>query len=178
VDHRIAPEPEELLRHLEHELGAFRKGFRPEFGDRPGFTVVAFGETSFASFGLSRHIFEGVSGPITQELVMAVSNREFAVNALTSVGEALLEDHRAIAHGERHRLPEWNEASQIQGVMAVPDPLVSSFDAATPRVDFMRLLAISDSEAAYARERGWEALVAEVSTNRIDPTDLFRDSAV
>ena len=42
----------------------------------------------------------------------------------------------------------------------------------------MRLLPISDSEAAYARERGWEALVAEVSTNRFDPTDLFRDSAV
>jgi hypothetical protein len=177
------PNAEELLRHLEAALGALdlsrtvgEELLREE--DAAEFGVVALGDAYFATFGISRHRLDDEGEPVAQELTVNVSDSDFAVNLLSTLGRHVLGHHRALAAGERHRTPGWNEASSIQGVMAVPDPLVAPFEHAMPPVRFMRLVPITDSEAAYAGEHGWEALAEEFALHAADIADLFRKRIV
>src|SRR6266550_8271993 len=155
-----------LLKHLEAALGSLdeSRSVSESFlmaEDGAEFGVVAFGSrrpTTFATFGISRHLLSKASDAVSQELLVVVEDREFAVNLLSTVGRHVLDNHHALDAGERHRLPGWNEASAIAGVIAVPDPVVAHFGAGPPKIDFLRLLPITDAEAAYANERGWHEL--------------------
>jgi hypothetical protein len=171
-----------LLEHLEAALGPLdeSRSVSESFlvaEDGAEFGVVAFGSrrpTIFASFGISRHLLGDTSDFVSQELLVAVEDRDFAVNLLSTVGRHVLDNHHALRVGERHRLAGWNEASAIAGVMAVPDPVVAHFDAVHAQIHFLRLLPITDAEAAYANERGWHELAGTLAESGVDLSDLFR----
>lgn len=175
-----------LLKHLEAALGPLdeSRSVTESFlmaEDGAEFGVVAFGSrqpTTFATFGISRHLLSEASDAFSQELLVVVEDREFAVNLLSTVGRHVLHNHHALGAGERHRLPGWNEASAIAGVIAVPDPVVAHFDAWPPKIDFLRLLPITDAEAAYANKRGWQELADKLAEPGVDLSDLFRGSVV
>jgi hypothetical protein len=67
-------------------------------------------------------------------------------------------------------------ATSIGGFLVVPDPLVPLFTAADPAVEFARLLPITDEEAAFSGEHGWQALAALLV--QADVGDAFRASVV
>jgi hypothetical protein len=175
-----------LLGHFEAALGPLdeSRSVSESFlvaEDGARFGVVAFGSrrrTTFASFGISRHLLGDTSEAVSQELFVAVEDRDFAVNLLSTVGRHVLDNHHALHPGERHRLPGWNEASAIAGVMAVPDPVVARFDAVPTGIDFLRLLPITETEAAYAKERGWQELADKLTQAGVDLSDLFRTPVV
>ena len=162
---------ERLLAHLEAALGPFdekRSVSETALREREGvaFGIVALGDACLATFGISRH------APIAQELVVDSSDEVFSVTVLIMMGRHVLEQHRALAAGERHRLPGYGDGSLVEGVLAVPDPDVDSLD----ELGFVRLVPITAAEAAYAGEHGWEALLERLEGRNV--ADLCRESAV
>jgi hypothetical protein len=180
------PSAEELLEHLEASLGPLTESesvAQAELKARglPPISLLSFGRSTrqpvrWATFGLSRHLLDAKGRTITQELVIHVADREFAIGALTAIADHALGKHLALLPGERHRLHGWSERSPISGVLVVPDPELPPFADADPRVEFARLLPITDSEAAFARVHGWQVLTARLAAAGVDVSDLHRPS--
>ena len=186
-DHRMVPAAEQLLLHLERHLGQLdepRSVSEDALREADGaFAVLCFESatgTSYATFGLSRHLLAPGHDErsVAQEFVVSVDDRGYAIDVLRTLGAHVLEDHQAFSPGERHELPGWRSDSQIQGVMAVPDETLSPFQKADVSVEFVRLLPITAAEAAYARRNGWEELTARLTAPNVDMSDLFRASVV
>jgi hypothetical protein len=176
--------PAELLEHLEESLGPLNESKSVaesalEARGLAAISVLAFGRdptepSAHVTFGLSRHFLEGDGGTVVQELVIPVADRDFALGALTAIGGHVLKTHRALMPGERHRLHGWSGISRVGGVIVVPDPALRPFAAADPPVDFVRLLPITDSEAAFATQYGWQALAARLTAAGVNIRDLLR----
>jgi hypothetical protein len=180
------PSAEELLGHLEAGLGPLTESqsvAQAELtaGGLPPISILCFGRSTgqpvtWATFGLSRHLLDTQGRTITQELVIQVTDREFAIGALTAIADHVIGKHRAVLPGERHRLHGWSERSPISGVLVVPDPEIPPFAGADPRVEFARLLPITNSEAVFARVHGWQAVTARLAAAGGDVSDLHRPS--
>jgi hypothetical protein len=178
------PDADRLLQHVEACLGPLDESrcvSEPALREAgAAFAVLAFASDAgptYTTFGLSRHLLRGSGGgPVSQELVLGVDDDRFAVDVLRVVGSHVLARHRAVAAGERHELPGWNSQSEIEGVMAVPETTVGPCADATARVEFVRLLPITATEAARAGERGWEDLAEHLGRPDATARDLFRRS--
>ena len=163
------PDADALLEHLESLLGRFDEH---ESETEETFAVLAFGEDgarSFATFGLSRHVLERNTA---LELVLATTEWSFAHGVLRALGDHVLDTHRPLTHGERHRIPGWSPGSSIEGVIAVDDDDLVPFGD----VRFARLLPITGAEATFAREHGTAALLERLAD--VEWTNVFRQSAV
>jgi hypothetical protein len=145
------------------------------------FAVLCFASTaemSWATFGISRHALASPDGASTcQELLLLTAERNYAIDVLRTLGSHVLSDHSALQPGERHELPGWRDDSPIQGVIALPNA-ISAFAEPPNRVEFMRLIPISASEAKFAREAGWQALKSRLIAAEVDLADLYRSPTV
>ncbi len=175
-----------LLLHLEACLGpldvsggASERGLREVEAPFAVVCLVSPSGRCYATLGLSRHLLIDADEVETaQELVLDVDDRSYAIDVLRVLGKHVLERHRSLREGERHRLGEWRDDSVISGVMAVRDERLPPFDEAAPPVRFIRLLPITDGEARYARQHGSERVAAVIARSGIDLRDLFRPSTV
>jgi hypothetical protein len=183
----MVPAAEQLLLHLERHLGPLdepRSVSEDALREAGGaFAILCFESakiTSYATFGLSRHLLAPGrdARSVAQEFVVSVDDRGYAIDVLRTLGPHVLEEHQAFSPGERHELPGWRSDSQIQGVLAVPDETLPPFQKADVSVEFVRLLSITAAEAAHARRNGWEELTARISDPDVDVNDLFRTSVV
>jgi hypothetical protein len=123
-----------LLKHLEAVLGPLDESRSVSESllmaeDGAEFGVVAFGSrraTTFATFGISRHLLSKGSDDVSQELLVAVEDREFAVNLLSTVGRHVLDNHHALDTGEAlliaMAIPQSATALRLRGGGRNPQP--------------------------------------------------------
>jgi Suppressor of fused protein (SUFU) len=71
-------------------------------------------------------------------------------------------------------MPGWNQASPIEGVLAVSEPHLPLLFAAEPPVEFLRLLPITAKEARFASEHGPERLAEALRASGVPLDDTFR----
>lgn len=178
-----------LLDHLESSFGRLEDEssapeslMREEFGVE--FSILCFAGAAgiaFVTFGVSRHLLrapEAHDSSVSQELVLVTTDVDYAFNALATVGDHVLEQHVPIRVGERHHLEYPTSDRTISGVMGVPDPVAQPFDAASPAIEFVRLVPLTDSEAAYVSDHGWRRLAEAWAAAGVDLSDLRRPAVV
>lgn len=177
-----------VIRHVEGFLGSISAGFKvsdsllvAEFEDAPELKV-----NSYVTFGLSNHVLSLPNGrEVRQELVGAVGT-EFGNGALASflgtLAESLLISHRALLRGQLLG-PGESIAGTIMrhGYVAVPTFLPDEFgqiEGTNPDTVFAWVIPVTDREAGYIREHGWDTFSDLMESIEFDVYDLSRSSIV
>jgi Suppressor of fused protein (SUFU) len=182
-----------LVQHLEAFLGPIAAGWAEDgSGQKLPFQIVRFdpreGEShvTFATLGLSRHILGSPSRETRQELVIAVQKEWVAteiVGLLVSLGELVVERHRALLRGEvlppRGRIVP---GSTLEGIYVSPPVFAPDdftvFDGSKPPTIIAWMVPISRPEADAIDAHGWSWFEGRLAALQPDLFDLGRPSIV
>lgn len=179
-----------LLRHLEQYLGLLDCGWSEVDGQKLPFPIWKFnhgpadGTVTFATAGLSDHPLPNSdhSGFLRHELV--VFGREddrlgLLPAILVQVGEGILRSGFALRRGEV--IGPWGPIIPRSELSAfyvtfhayMPDSFDLIHDDQGEHRILLWLIPITDREAAFCRERGWQEFEEQVA--RVDPDFLDWD---
>lgn len=177
-----------LIAHMESFLGPIARGWTVDStGASVPFQVVQYagdatnGSDSFSTIGLSQFPLRSrTSGKrVRHELLMMVRHQIPAsspVGILQQVGTELIASHSALLRGDvvGPRGPLF-EGSQMEALYStIPVYLPDDFAACGDTV-IAWLVPLSDSEAAFVTDHGWEVFESRLAIDDPDLTDVRRE---
>lgn len=174
-----------LIAHLERHLGRLERGWGESADGRQlPVQVVQFANPtggvplSYATLGLSEHVLRMPSGEVRHEL-LCCGPSDGSLNPaplMVTVAEDLIASGRSLVKGQvlgpSGPLLEGTELEALYCAAPVyfPDEFAVMRDVRPPVV-IVWLVPISRSEAAFVRDRGWDAfedLLLERDPNLLD----------
>ena len=168
-----------VLAHFERHLGQTAGGWSQDAsGVRLPFDVLRFdnaphgGCTSYVTVGLSEHLLDG---RFRLELIMGLqASVDPPLPVLVRVGEEIISRHAALLRGDVVKVGgggvEWLYATVP---VYYPDAL-----AQVDGVAVVWLVPVSDSEAQFVKQHGWDPFEDRLAEADPDLTDLRRSPVV
>jgi Suppressor of fused protein (SUFU) len=188
------PQAQDLIAHLEQFLGPIQRGYSSSTGDKLPFQIIkcsgGLDDTCvYSTLGLSHHRFqcadEGSS--IRHEILIAVPSQSGDRNIpalLLQLGEIALHRHHAFLRGEviggSHRIFRDKPFTAFYASMPdfAPDEFAVYEGEGDWAVALVWMVPLYESEARYAREKGWGKLEDFFVEQETDLVDLDRERVI
>lgn len=181
-----------LPEHYEQHLGRIVKGWSDE-KRMHGIQVVCFenqpeaGVVTYATLGLGRHVVELPGSKYIRQELLISANESFSPDALAglvlSLAEHVLQRSGALLRGEVIGPGAPVIAGSTLSAIYVTNPspfddALTEFVSELPTTVFAYLIPITQSEAAFIHEKGWQWFEDQLEQQNPDIWDLARTEAI
>lgn len=182
-----------LVAHFEAVLGPVRSGWMSApTGELMPFQVVRYsrgadvGSLAYSSLGFSRHQLRAPDGSLVRQelLVLATPGLpvEYVLGVMTQAAQEALRDGRALRRGEvlGPVVPPVPGSAMAALYVALPVYFPDEFttwrtdDGAGEPVDVLWLVPVTDAEAGFVRQHGWESFEELLEAQDPDLVDVYR----
>lgn len=183
-----------IVAHFEALLGPVRSGWMSTpTGERMPFQVVRYsrgadvGSLAYSSLGFSRHRLDRDGTPVRQELLVLTTPGlpvEYVLTVMTQATDAVLAEGRALRRGEVLGPVPPPVPGSAMAALYVALPVYFPDDFATCRpdgaapVEVLWMVPVTDGEAAFVREQGWETFEEVLAAQDPDLVDVYRSCIV